>query len=286
MQRRIVASALVLASVGALSGAGASAARNACDLQVELRGLPSETRVGGSVTYEVTLRNRGPGRARSVSLAVDGGAVLASVLSRGLACSTRPEFHVHCSAGIVRPGTGATLELAVRPTRLGTFHVTARASTSTREATPKNNASTVSTRVRPADSVHAVGSRVILGLPTQFKIEAVSAAHGQDVAGSFSLDSEVAGGKHEVTNGRVLCLSVVGKRANVGVVIDDSSTGAPPGTVPVTQLLFQLTDNGSPGAGRDSLTFAGGEGVGFKCFLGGFGGTTITSGDIAVHDTP
>jgi hypothetical protein len=141
-----------------------------------------------------------------------------------------------------------------------------------------------------------VASRLIGGnaqSPQQLILDAISAPHGQDPAGTFILKSHGADvGFDEELSGRVTCLNVAGNVAVVGVVIDNASSNIPPepGSTPVTHLLFLLVDNGLPGAARDTMAFAGGgDPLGSSCqwFTGApTTGFPLSDGDIAVVDTP
>jgi hypothetical protein len=141
----------------------------------------------------------------------------------------------------------------------------------------------VRTPVFAADSVQVAASRRVDGHPDiDLTLDAVSGRHGQDPDGRFVLDWE----GH--ATGRVTCLSVSGNTAYVGVAIDDPQPPTDPDAVSTPYLLFGLTDNGSPGVGRDTLTFAGGPSP-FSCADPSFPvtpGLEITGGEITIVDTP
>lgn len=145
----------------------------------------------------------------------------------------------------------------------------------------------IETSVVAPNSVQVTASRVRPdGSALELRMDAISGAHGQDPSGTFTFSLE---GDDKVS-GRVACVNVSGNRANVGVVIDNSDPPVPAGATKVTGLMFFLTDNGSPGAGRDTLTFAGGVGpLPYRCtsrFTSRLEKHPITDGDITIVDTP
>lgn len=115
---------------------------------------------------------------------------------------------------------------------------------------------------------------------SNLSMDAISDPYGQDFEGSFTLEWTGI-----VSSGRVICLNVSGNKAFVGVVVDvsDGAPVAPPG-----YLLFRLVDKGSPGVGRDTLTFGGGGGRPFCPALGSFPDENtppIKAGEITITDT-
>jgi hypothetical protein len=114
---------------------------------------------------------------------------------------------------------------------------------------------------------------------------ALSGPMGERAVGAFSAQN-VVGGVSFPYSGRVTCLRVDGNRAVAGgVVMKSEAPNAPVGS----GFLMQVTDNGFPGAGRDT-----------NINFGGFGGSdpelttcpftddvteiTLAKGDLAVHD--
>jgi hypothetical protein len=93
----------------------------------------------------------------------------------------------------------------------------------------------------------------------------------------------------EESTGTISCLNVSGNQAEVGI-----TTPAAEATVGATAsdyLLFLFTDNGSPGAGRDTFSLLG-SATPLFCLLpfpGPASGPTvipITTGEISIVDTP
>jgi hypothetical protein len=157
-----------------------------------------------------------------------------------------------------------------------------RATSETREVGVRNNVATLATSVVPPDSVHVAASRNLAGHPDiDLTLDAISGPHGEDPEGTFVLDWV----GHSA--GHVTCLSVTGNTAFVGVRIDEPNT--PPDATATPHLLFLFTDAGSPGVGRDTLTFGGSAGS-VSClepfFPGGIPGISITGGEITIVDTP
>jgi len=250
----------------------------AADLRVRVIGLPRETRVGGNVGYAVKLVNAGRRQATGVMLwiKVDTNAAVVSVASAGISCSSADERNrLRCITATLPGHRRARVDVAARATSLGTLRVTATVSSTTREVTWSNNRAEVETSVLAPDSVHADAYRSGR-FPIQLWLDAISAPDGEDPAGTFTLSWQ---GK---SSGRVTCVNVAGNKATVGVVIDNAD-----GTPGTAGLLFLLTDNGSPGAGHDTLTFGGGGPALSDCPAWPFAeGSAITSGEITIIDTP
>jgi Domain of unknown function DUF11 len=274
MRRSASRSRLVWLAVAAAAAAtlwspssGTATAVKPAGLRLAFTGLPRETRPGGSMTYSLTATNVGRSRATAVDVRVYGvsgdASVLAVVSSSDLSCSHRDEFSVDCSITAIAPRAQASVEISARATRLGTIRVAASALWHVGARVRERRAG-ISTAVLTPDSVHAVASRLIGGnaqSPQQLTLDAISAPHGQDPAGTFTLKSHWADvGFDEEVSGRVTCLNVAGNVAVVGVMIDNANSNIPPqpDSTPVTHLLFLLVDNGFPGAGRDTMTFGGG----------------------------
>jgi Domain of unknown function DUF11 len=285
--RRIaLAGTLALGSLVFAQAASPGARPAAADLRVRLVVLPTETRPGGSVTYSATVANHGTRAAKNVALRVAGDATVDSVSAGRLACSVDLHVRVDCSLGVLRPRASASVEVAGLAGGLGTLRVEASATSSTTEAVPRDNTARAAIAVRPPDSVEVRASRFFTGTQPeqQLAIDAISAPHGQDPAGTFSL-----AGLGEEVNGRVTCLHVSGNRAIVGVAIDHTDMPPGPGVTPTDWLVFALVDNGSPGAGRDTFTYGGGTGpAGAACLLplGGVAGFPVAGGEITIVDTP
>jgi Domain of unknown function DUF11 len=278
-----------MGAVVVLVGPGTSSAlsakpRAASDLRIRISGWPGETRVGNEVNYALTVSNVGLSAAKDVVVRVTGGhAGLIEVSAGGQSCAPPSQFEawfaLGCSFSSLAPHAAKRIELGVRPSELGRIVVHATVESRSQESRLRNNAASVSTPVFSPDSVHVAATRV--GPNTMnLTIDAISSRHGRDPDGTFALDWE---GK---ASGHVTCLNVSGNKALVGVVVDSPAVDVAADATPTPYLLFILTDNGSPGPGRDTVTFARGADP-FSCEARSFPGSgyTITSGDIAIVDT-
>jgi hypothetical protein len=286
--RIALAGSLALGSLVFAAAAAPGARPSTANLRVRLTVLPTETRPGGSVTYVATVANHGARAAKNVALTVAGDAAVNSLSARRLACTVDLQSRINCSARSLRSGASATVEVAGIAGELGTLRVEASATSSTVEAVLRDNTARAAIAVRRPDSVDARASRFFTGtqLAQQLTIHAVSAPHGQDPAGSFSLS-----GRGEEVSGHVTCLRVSGNQALVGVAIDHTNMPPGPGATRTNWLLFGLADNGSPGTGRDTFTYGGGtDSVVDPCLLplgvGGGGGFALADGEITIVDTP
>lgn len=122
-------------------------------------------------------------------------------------------------------------------------------------------------------------------VPVRVSVFAVSGPNGERAFGFFSAQG-VVGGVPFPFSGRVTCLRVDGNRAVAGGVVTKSeAVNAPVGS----GILLQVTDNGFPGAGRDTnvnfVGFGGSDPELTTCpFTDDVIEVTITKGDLAVHD--
>jgi len=111
------------------------------------------------------------------------------------------------------------------------------------------------------------------------EVDAISGPDGDDAAGTFwtkypSLE----------LRGRVACLTVSGNHASVGGIVEETSS---PATNPVGSAVhLGITDNGSPGAGRDlEVTYlVSRDPSSCPVPLQDFPEITLIDGDFAVHD--
>jgi Domain of unknown function DUF11 len=260
--------------------------RVTADLRVSAVGLPKETRVGGSVNYAVAVSNIGRRTATGVVVSLRGGAAsLLSLSSAGGSCARtgdEGELAASCSITSLVPHAKVTIELAARATVLGRIVLHAKARSKTHEVEVRNNVALATTSVVAPDSVHVAASRILAGHPyIELRLEAISGPHGEEPVGNFVLDWE----GH--SSGHVTCLRVSGHTASVGVEIDEPDAPLPPGAIRTDNLLFLLTDGGSPGVGRDTITFGGSHDP-VSClrpFVPG-PGYQITGGEITISDTP
>lgn len=117
------------------------------DLVVTKVDTPDPVRVGATLTYTITVTNRGPSTATNVRLAdplPESVTTLSVDSSRG---SCAPEPVLSCSLGTLAPSEEARIVVQVRPTRIGLLVNTATAIGSESEVTPADNAATAVTTV-------------------------------------------------------------------------------------------------------------------------------------------
>jgi hypothetical protein len=234
---------------------GRRVCRAAPDLRVSVAATPEANRVGGTFSYEVVVRNAGRNRAPRVTLSADASADTVSA-SAGTGACNAPQglLHSSCDLGTVERGATATVMIVVRATTLGPLRLSLRASSPLRDARPNDNATTRTTAVTEPDSVKGIGVRPTFGggqrPPVTNEIDAISGPSGADPTGSFRIRYPTF-----ELRGRVVCLTVLGNRASVGGIIEQSDEAQyPPGHA--VQLAF--TDNGDPGAGKDTqVTYPG-----------------------------
>ena len=122
-------------------------------------------------------------------------------------------------------------------------------------------------------------------IATHTTVLARSGPNGENAVGFFASEAFV-GLVGNPFSGKVTCLRVEGNRAVVaGIVTKSQAPNAPVGS----GALLEFTDNGFPGAGRDTnLNFIGygpSDPELTTCpFVDDFPEITITKGDVAVHD--
>jgi hypothetical protein len=99
--------------------------RAAADLRVRAERWPAETRIGGNVSYVVTVSNIGRRTAKGVFVNLAGGpALLLSLLSARSSCSpaktgAEAELAAACSMASLAPHARVSIELSARATVLG-----------------------------------------------------------------------------------------------------------------------------------------------------------------------
>jgi hypothetical protein len=122
----------------------------------------------------------------------------------------------------------------------------------------------------PFDFLVGGVERSVFGAPiaVRVSVSARSGANAEEAFGHFSAEG-VVGGTPFPFSGRVTCLRVDGNRAVAGGVVTKSeAVNAPVGS----GILLQVTDNGVPGAGRDTnVNFVG------------FGGSDPEADDVSLH---
>jgi hypothetical protein len=270
----------VLASGGWTPNAHRVAAARA-DLRVQLTGLPTETRVDGNVTYQALVRNIGRLTAKNVAIDFETSPLIVAVSAHGVSCKAAPPS-LTCTKASLPPGAVAQVGLTIRPLALGRLVVKATVTSASAEATLRNNAATATTLVLPPDSVRVQASYLAPGFRQDISLDAISGRRGEDPDGTLIMDWA-----DKRSAGRVTCVNVSGNRAAVGIVTP--AIVLPPGTTASPFLMFRFTDNGSPGAGRDTFSLVG-SATPVSCWFSwpetGSDVIPITSGEMTIIDTP
>jgi uncharacterized repeat protein (TIGR01451 family) len=126
----------------------------AADLGVTMTDTPDPIAVGDVLTYDLIVTNRGPGFAYDVQLTntlPPGVTFLSAVAPDGM-CSHLNGI-VQCALGILTPGAGTTVTIAVNPTAAGRLTNSARVSTLSIDVASANNLATVATEAALPPSI-------------------------------------------------------------------------------------------------------------------------------------
>ncbi|MFG2819837.1 CARDB domain-containing protein [Kitasatospora sp. NPDC048365] len=129
--------------------------RPLADLTVAVSASPEPVNNGSNLTYTVTVRNNGPTAAEGVVVTDTvpaNGRFVSAATSRG-SCVTPPvgsTDSVTCTVGTLASGGTVTVTLVVRALGTGPYGITdtARATATTPDPDPANNAATISTPIR------------------------------------------------------------------------------------------------------------------------------------------
>ena len=119
------------------------------DLSVTKIDLKDPIKAGRLLTYRVTVRNLGPGRATSVTLTdqLPSGVSFVSATPQGGTC-TEVAGVVSCDLGSVARGARVGVKIIVRTTTPGTLNNTASVTANESDPNTTNNADTETTTVR------------------------------------------------------------------------------------------------------------------------------------------
>ena len=183
---------LVSLVLGALFVAAAGVAQvpqPGADLQVTKTDRPDPVTAGGTVTYTVTVTNRGPERATNVQLQdtlPPGTVFVSSNSTRGNcgqpAAGTGGALVLTCNLGALDPNESATVTIVVRTRNPGTLTNTARVSSRQTDPATTNNLAVETTTVNPRPTTCTItgtaGDDVLLGTPTD---DVICALGGDDV---------------------------------------------------------------------------------------------------------
>ena len=116
-------------------------------MAVAIQSAPEPVAVGGTVTYTVTARNRGPHDADAVTVRIVLGShlsFLSATASRGT-CEGAPA--VTCAIGSVAPGEQVEVTVLARAAATGVASSTATAHGTDVDPNPSDNAAAVVTTI-------------------------------------------------------------------------------------------------------------------------------------------
>ena len=258
------------------------------DLSVSVSGSRDPVLAGEELRYTLVVANLGPQRATRVRLAVSilGNAGLP--VARPGPCRVQTNTRIACAFAAIGNKRKVTAVITVRTTESGSVSLTAAVSSASRDGKRRNNRATHLTRVLGLNSVQGRGIRSTAGdagFPTvTSEIDARSDPTREgSVSGMFSVQYaaiSASPARGSDLRGRVVCLSVESNRAMVAGVVESSNSAAYPlGTL--VRLAF--TDNGEPGAGRDThVGFLGGDIS--TCALEAVSELTLIEGNFTVRD--
>jgi uncharacterized repeat protein (TIGR01451 family) len=255
-------------------------ARPGADLAVALTDAPDPVGVGKTVTYTITVKNAGPGRAT--------GVAVTAVLPTGLELESASNpcasvgSSVVCKLGTIRKRSKSMVRVIAKATTPGSLSPSAKVTAKTADPHRRNNSASQTTKIAGLDSVKGAGVRPAFQTPTlavTVEVDAISAFNGEDASGTFATRY---GQSALILRGRVVCLTIAGNRAMVGGVVETSNTPVNPVG---SGVLLAFTDNGEPGAGRDTeVSYLGIEDP-RTCALGDpTREIALTEGNFIVHD--
>lgn len=115
------------------------------DLKLVQTASAATVPVGGTVTYTLSVKNKGPGLASGVTLVdlLPDSASFVSVAASQGTCTVA----MVCNLGLLQPGQSATVTMVAAATAAGALTSTAAVLANERDLHPRNNSSTVTTEV-------------------------------------------------------------------------------------------------------------------------------------------
>jgi uncharacterized repeat protein (TIGR01451 family) len=118
------------------------------DMSISIKGLPNPLTVGSQLTYQLRIRNAGPGTATGVTavLTLSPSETFVSATS---ACSHAAGVVTCTIARAIQAGAGATPSVTVTENQAGLIQTTATVSSNLADLNPANNTATERTRVLP-----------------------------------------------------------------------------------------------------------------------------------------
>jgi hypothetical protein len=189
--------------------------------------------------------------------------------------------------GVLRSKSRWVVVVTVDPAEPGTISIVAVVSSTIPDTRQRNNRATQTTRVVDTHTVQGRGVRSTAGdagyptvtteIDARADPTATSAATGTFALQYAAISASPARGSD--LRGRVVCLSVDANKAMIGGIVESSNSAAYPAGMAVR---LAITDNGDPGAGRDTSTaFLGGEPT---CALEPAAEVPLIEGNFVVRD--
>ena len=190
---------------------GKHVCRAAPDLRVAVVATPGANRVGGTITFAVTVTNAGRAVSRRVVLGAVAPAEYVSASSSVSTCSSPPGvLRTTCALGTLRPKAKATATISVRATALGPLRLSARASSATPDAKARDNSTSNAARITEPDSVRGSGRRLLFGTTGQenaifVEVDAISGPQGRGPRRNL-VDAKSRDGARRRRTARTCCL--------------------------------------------------------------------------------
>jgi Domain of unknown function DUF11 len=279
---------IALCGCGLVGASAGTSATSRADLAVAATDAADPVLVDGQASYRVTVANRGPQRAMRVQLRVNivGATLIGRPRPTTGSCTVQGVARVNCALGVLRNRSRSTAVVRVDPTETGTISVDAVVSSTTADPRHRNNRASQATRVLDVHMIQGRGVRSTAGdagYPTvTTEVDARADPTTGTATGTFAIQYaaiSASPARGSDLRGRVVCLSVEGNRAMAGGVVESSNSAAFPAG---SAVRIALTDNGDPGAGRDSSTaFLGGEPT---CALDVVQEQLLIDGNLVVRD--
>lgn len=219
----------------------------AADLAVTLADSPDPLRLGGNLTYTLTVVNNGPSPATNV-VATDtlpAGVTFVSAMST-VGTASQASGIVTAQIGTLANGASATVTIVVTPTMAGTLNTSATVAATEDDPNPANNTATQATTVTPVADVALTltGSTSPVLLGSNVTYTAVVTNNGPSPATSVSFSDTLPAGVTFVSAASTQGTAV---QSN-GVVTVPIGTVASGASVTVTIVVTPT----APGALQDS----------------------------------
>lgn len=173
------------------------------DLAVTISDFPDPVTAGGTLTYTISVTNRGPISATGVMLTNS----LPSTAAFVSASSTQGSFvnvggTIIYNLGSIQNGGGEVVTIVVRPTIVGTISATSRVASDESDSVPGNNSATATTTVAPAAdlaiSIVDMPHTIVVGSNVTFAIAVTN--RGPNAATGVAINGTLPAAATFVTN--------------------------------------------------------------------------------------